>query len=386
MRTATRSSSVCWRSLAPRLQLESGRIDVVMPESRIKALVDQRVALESRLKNETSELSDSRSRVYDHEYSDLQKRLAALFKETKNDAQRIAIMLEMMRILENRLVYLHNFIVDATSDNRVLAQLVTRFIDQLAAEQSTVLTKLEATYYRAVAFLYAGDVARARDGFAEACASEESDEANDIKYKSYVMLGHLSHEEHDYAKAKQLHDQSLRYSQNANVTAQALALKALNSYALGDADDALHLFQESLQLFDSNQPFFNSYFFRNALLFCGAIFFDRRDLPAAEQYYRRVLDSVEQHSYDFFDALTHLGRIYYAQQRYDDAAAAFEKAVQTHRFSENEYLVDTWFWTARTHLKRNEPNQARPYLEKIAASDVKYEKKPQAVEMLQKIA
>ncbi len=357
-----------------------------MPESRIKALVDQRVALESRLKNETSELSDSRSRVYDHEYSDLQKRLAALFKETKNDAQRIAIMLEMMRILENRLVYLHNFIVDATSDNRVLAQLVTRFIDQLAAEQSTVLTKLEATYYRAVAFLYAGDVVRARDGFAEACASEESDEANDIKYKSYVMLGHLSHEEHDYAKAKQLHDQSLRYSQNANVTAQALALKALNSYALGDADDALHLFQESLQLFDSNQPFFNSYFFRNALLFCGAIFFDRRDLPAAEQYYRRVLDSVEQHSYDFFDALTHLGRIYYAQQRYDDAAAAFEKAVQTHRFSENEYLVDTWFWTARTHLKRNEPNQARPYLEKIAASDVKYEKKPQAVEMLQKIA
>ena len=170
------------------------------------------------------------------------------------------------------------------------------------------------------------------------------------------------------------------------MTAQALALKALNSYALGDSDEALHLFQESLQLFDASQPFFNSYFFRNALLFCGAIHFDRRDLANAEQYYLRVLDSVEQHSYDFFDALTHLGRIYYAQQRYDDAAAAFEKAVQTHRFSENEYLVDTWFWIARTHLKRNEPQQARPYLEKIAASEVKYEKKPQAVEMLQKIA
>ena len=357
-----------------------------MPETRIKALVDQRVALESRLKNETSELSDSRARLYDHEYADLQKRLAALFKETQNDSQRIAIMLEMMRILENRLVYLHNFVVDATTDNRILAQLVTRFIDQLAAERSTVLTKLEATYYRSVASLYAGEIAAARSGFTEACASEESDEANDIKYKSYVILGHLSHEERDYAKAKQLHEQSLRYSQNANVTAQALALKALNSYALGDSDEALHLFQESLQLFDAGQPFFNSYFFRNALLFCGAIHFDRRDLPKAEHYYLRVLDSVEQHSYDFFDALTHLGRIYYAQQRYDDAAAAFEKAVQTHRFSENEYLVDTWFWIARTHLKRNEPQQARPYLEKIAASEVKYEKKPQAVEMLQKIA
>lgn len=357
-----------------------------MADAQIKELVDQRVALESRLKNESGELSDSRARVYDHEYLDLQKRLAALFKQTKNDSQRIAIMLELMRILENRLVYLHNFVVDATADNRVLAQLVTRFIDQIAAEQSTVLTKLEATYYRAVASLYAGDAAKARAGFSEACASEESDEANDIKYKSYVMLGHLSHEERDFAKAKQLHDQSLRYSQNNNVTAQALALKALNSYALHDIDDALHLFQEALQLFDPQQPFFNSYFFRNALLFCGAIYFDRRDYANAENYYRRVLDSVEQHSYDFFDALTHLGRIYYAQQRYDDAAASFEKAVQTHRFSENEYLVDTWFWIARTHLKRNEPDQARPYLEKIAATEVKYEKKPQAVEMLQKIA
>src|SRR5216684_7944166 len=108
--------------------------------NRVKTLVDQRVALETRLQNETSELSDSRARLYDHEYSDLQKRLAALFKETKDDPQRITIMLEMMRILENRLVYLHNFIVDVTSDNRILAQLVTRFIDQLASENSTVLT------------------------------------------------------------------------------------------------------------------------------------------------------------------------------------------------------------------------------------------------------
>jgi tetratricopeptide (TPR) repeat protein len=357
-----------------------------MTDNNVKALVDQRVALESRLQNETGELSDSRARLYDHEYSDLQKRLAALFKEAKGDTERITIMLEMMRILENRLVYLHNFIVDATSDNRILAQLVTRFIDQLAGEGSTVLTRLESTYYRAVASLYAGDVATARGGFSEACASGESDEANDIKYKSYVILGHLSHEEHDYAKAKQLHDQSLRYSQNSNVTAQALALKALNSYALGDPKEALHLFQESLQLFDPNQPFFNSYFYRNALLFCGAIYFDGRDLENAERYYIKVLDSVEQHSYDFFDALTHLGRIYYAQQRYDDAVKAFERAIQTHLFSENEYLVDTWFWIARTHLKRNDPQHARPFLEKIAASEVKYEKKPQAVELLAKIA
>lgn len=354
--------------------------------AQIRTLVDQRVALETKLQNEHGELSESRSHAYEQEYNAIQRSLASLFKQATEDGQRITMMLELMRILENRLVYLQNFTVDATSDSRVLAQLVTRFIDQLASDGSSVLTKLEATYYRAVAALHAGDLATARTGFSEACASEESDEANDIKYKSYVILGHLSHDEQDYKKAKELHEQSMRYSQNNNVTAQALALKALNSYALGDQEEALHLFQEALQLFDPNEPFFNSYFFRNALLFCGAIQFDRRDYAAARADYQRVLEHVEPNSYDSFDALTHLGRIAYAEQHYDQAVESFEKAVQTHRFGENEYLVDTWFWIARAHLKRNDSGQARPYLEKVAATEVKYDKKPQAVAMLQKIA
>ena len=352
----------------------------------VKELIDERVALESRLQNERGELSQSRVQAYESEYASLQKKLSAMFKQSSDEAERVTVMLEMMRILENRLVSLQNFVVDATADNRVLAQLVTRFINELVEQRSPVLTPLEATYYRAVAALYAGDLHSARGGFTEACASEESDEMNDIKYKSFVILGNLSHEERDYAKARELHDQSLRYSPNSNVTAQALALKALNSYALGDHDDALHLFRESLQLFDPDQPFFNSYFLRNALLFCGSIAFDRGDFDAARDYYQRVIDSVEPQSYDAFDALTHLGRIHYRQQRYDDALAAFEKAVQTHRFAENEYLVDTWFWIARTHLKRDDPDQARQYLEKIAASDVQYDKKPQAAELLRKIA
>ena len=357
-----------------------------MMTHELSGLVDERVALETRLQNEKGELSEERAHRYENEYGALQKKLAALFKQSGDERERITVMLELMRILENRLVYMHNFIVDPTSDNRVLAQLVTKFIDQLAAAQSTVLTKLEATYYRAVAALYAGDAAEARDGFRDACASEESDEANDIKYKSYVILGHLSHQERDYARARELHDQSLRHAQNNNVTAQALALGALNAYALGAHDEALHKFREALQLFDPAQPFFNSYFYRNALLFCGGISFDRRDYEQAEKYYRQVLDNADQTSYDYFDALTHLGRIHYAQERYDDAAAAFERAIDTHRFNENEYLVDTWFWIARSHLERGRADEARAYLEKIAATDVKYEKKPQAVELLQKIA
>ena len=112
-----------------------------------------------------------------------------------------------------------------------------------------------------------------------------------IKY-TYYESTHVTHEEADYAKAKELHDESLRYSLNENVTAQALALKALNSYALGDHDDALHLFQEALTLFDEDKPFFNSYFHRNALLFCGAIFFDRKEYDDAASFYRRVSASV----------------------------------------------------------------------------------------------
>ncbi|HET7437652.1 MAG TPA: tetratricopeptide repeat protein [Thermoanaerobaculia bacterium] len=354
--------------------------------ARIRQTVDQRVALETKLQKEPGELADSASREYDRQYQSLQRQLSNLFREAGSDQDRITIMLEMMRILENRLVYLQNFIVDPSSENRILAQLVTRFIEQLSRDKSPILTTLEATYYRAVAALYAGDIGKAREGFSDACASEESDEANDIKYKSYVILGHLSHEEQDYAKAKDLHEQSLRYSPNENVTAQALALKALNSYALQDYDDALHLFGEALALFDQNQPFFNSYFYRNALLFCGAIEFDRKHFDKAESYYRRVVDAVDQSSFDYFDALSHLGRILYAQERWDDATTSFERAVQTQRFSENEYIVDTWFWIARCHLKRNDPGEARKYLEKVAQTDVRYEKKPQAVELLQRIA
>src|SRR5260370_7197945 len=112
----------------------------------VKQLVDQRVSLESRLQNETSALSDSRARLYDHEYNDLQKQLAALFKSVKSDGHRITIMLEMMRILENRLVYLHNFIVDSTPDNRILAQLVTRFIHPLRDDRSPAPTPLHPHY------------------------------------------------------------------------------------------------------------------------------------------------------------------------------------------------------------------------------------------------
>src|SRR5260221_13660467 len=115
---------------------------------QINELVEQRVALETRLQNEKGELSEAGARSYDEAYSALQRKLATRFKALDDERDRITVMLELMRILENRLVYLHNFIVDPTADNRVLAPLGTQFIDDLAGRQTTVLTRLAATYHR----------------------------------------------------------------------------------------------------------------------------------------------------------------------------------------------------------------------------------------------
>ena len=84
--------------------------------------------------------------------------------------------------------------------------------------------------------------------------------------------------------------------------------------------------------------------------------------------------------------LVQLAQALEKQQKYDDAATSFEKAIQSQKLNENESIIDTWFWIARTHIKRNDGASARPYLEKIAATDVKYEKKAQAAELLRKIA
>ena len=52
------------------------------------------------------DLTDGSLREYDGKYQTLQRQLASMFKDAPADQERITIMLEMMRILENRLVYL----------------------------------------------------------------------------------------------------------------------------------------------------------------------------------------------------------------------------------------------------------------------------------------
>ena len=352
--------------------------------AELQRLVDARAGLESQIRNSGEELSPEAIADYDRSFANLQRGLIRLFRRADSEEARIAITLEMARIMENELVYLQNFIIEPSTENQVLAGLVSDVLADLGARRA-VLSPLENTYYRGVAALYAGNLERARSSFSEACESEESDETNDIKYKSFVILGNLSHEARDYGQAKELHERSVRYSHNENVTAQALALKALNSYALRDYDEALGLFDKALTLFRRGEPFFNSYFYRNALLFSGAIHVDRKEYDRAEPFYRRVADAAQPSSYDQFEALSQLGKICFRTGRFDEAAEALSKAVDAHGAGENESLVDTCYWLARAHLKNNAPERARPMLERVAASDVRYGRRSQAVELLRQV-
>jgi tetratricopeptide (TPR) repeat protein len=353
--------------------------------AELRRIAEHRAALESNLQKESGDLSEAAIARDDRSFAGLQRDLIRLFKRADSNDLRIAITLEMIRIMENKLVYLQNFIVEPSADNRALAELAQKFLADLD-ETDNSLSNLEMTYYCGIAALYAGDLAEARGRFAQVCESEESDEMNDVKYKSFVILGHLSHEARDYGAARDLHDRSVRFTQNDNVTAQALALKALNSYALKDNDEALDLFEQALTLFRPGEAFFNAYFYRNALLFSGAILLQKKNFQGAESFYRQVIETAQPNSYDHFEALSQLGKIYFRTGRFEESAKLLANAVEVHGAGENESLVDTCFWLARAHMKNNAPDRARPVLERVAASGVQYERRAQAMELLRQVS
>jgi tetratricopeptide (TPR) repeat protein len=349
----------------------------------VRRLASERAALEKQIESSSGALTERRLRRYELEYDAIQSALAKMFRTVPAGPERAAVVVEMLRNLESRLVLVENFTVDPTGDNRILARLVARFLPEVG--ESGLLPAIELDYFRAIICLYAGDFAAARDALFLVCESEEPDETSDLKFKAYVMLGNLYHEHREFERARDLHDKSLRYTSNDNVAAQALAFKALNSFALGELDEARELFVRSLALFDREAPFFNSYFHRNALLFCGLIHYRRKEYTEAESYYRQVIETVERQSFDYFDSLVQIGRICFATGRFDEAAEMFRRAISSHRTSETEQLVDAWFWLGRAHVERGDRSEAARCLRNVVGSAVRYEHRPQAVALLERI-
>lgn len=352
----------------------------------LENLARRREDVEARLEGHHGNLSDRQIEEYTTELSAHRRELVAAFQGDVNDATRLDILVEIVRTLEVELIHLHNLVVDPSRDHKELAVRIGSLLGEISSLGTGRPSRLETLYYRGVLSMFAGDRAKARAHFERVCESEESDESSDVKYKSFVILGHLSHEDSDFESARELHDRSMEYSSHSNVTAQALALKALNSYALGNAGDALDLFESSLREFREDEPHYNEYFHRNALLFCGAIYFDRKDYARAKDYYEKVLEHVETASYDFFDANAQLGKIYFAREEWDAASSRFRSAVENQAGNENEYLLDTYFWLAKALLKKNEKKDARECLNRIVTSEVKYAKRPQAEALLARVS
>lgn len=346
---------------------------------------EDRAALERELQESERELSGAEIEQALKRHQSLRKQILGLVASSSDENTRIEAVIEVVRVLESELVNVHNFLIAPKDQEAELAVRLEALLQEMLGSGSTVLTRLEITYFLGVLAMFEGKLEEARAHFEAACGSEESDESNDIKYKSFVMLGHLSHVEEDYERARDLHDQSMQYTHSSNVMAQALALKGLNSYALQKSDEALDLFERALELFRVQEPFYNEYFHRNSLLFCGAILFDQEQHERAARYYEEVLEHVESSSYDYFDALVQLGKIRYGAGSYDEAARIFEQAVEKQR-NENEYVLDTLYWLARAQLKLERTGEARRCLEKVVSSPVEYQKKTQAEQLLAQVS
>ena len=385
-RTATRSNSVCSRSLVRRLHSANG--DGERTDQAEVALVDERVALETRLQNEQGELSEARAQQYERRVRGAAAKLAALFKQTADERERITVMLELMRILENRLVYLQNFIVDADVRQPHPRAAGDAASSTRSPRTRSVLTNLEATYYRAVAALYAGDVATARDGV------HGGVRVRGVRRGERHQVQVVRDPRPPLARGARLRARRRSCTTSRCATRRTTTSprrrwrsKALNSYALGEHDEALHLFQESLQLFDPTQPFFNSYFYpqRAALL--------RRD-PLRSPRLRRRGDVLPQRAGQRRPEFVRLLRCPGAPRPHRLRAGALRRRRGGVRARRRRRTASARTSTSSTpgsgsRARTSKPAttaEARPYLEKIAATEVRYEKKPQAVELLQKIA
>ena len=351
-------------------------------DAEVGSIASDRADLQSSVRVADTRGAEADLVALEQRHDALIRRIVTLVRDAASDRERGIAMGELMRALEDRLVDLRNFSLEPSSRLAKLGELTIEYLDAVGNSGDLRMTTLERTYYRAIGAMYAGRSGEAAVGLRAACESEESDEANDIKFKAYVILGNLSHGEKDFDAAKALHERSLQYAREGNVSAQALAFKALNAYAVGDQDEALALFTRALQLFSPDQPFYNSYFHRNALLFSGSIHYERKAWPDAENAYRAAIEHLEPESFDRYDALAQLGRVCYSTGRWDEAVDMFRQALQIEAAGQTEYHLDTRFWLARAHVKQGNIRDAREMLQQVIESETPYERRPQAEALL----
>ena len=144
-----------------------------------------------------------------------------------------------------------------------------------------MLTTLEATYYRAVAALYArrlGDGARGvqRGVRVRGVGRGQRHQVQVVRHPRAPLArgARLRQGEGPARPVDALLAERQRHGAGAGAEGAELvrARRITTTRCISS--------RKRSALFDENKPFFNSYFFRNALLFCGAIHFDRQRLRA----------------------------------------------------------------------------------------------------------
>ncbi len=341
--------------------------------------------IEARISTGEASLADPSRMALDDELDAVLDALFVRYRRSWLESTRLSASVEIARVLDLKLTRLRNYTLEPTSDAKSLA-VGLRSIFEEAGSSRLGLGEVEAAYLEAVLAVYAGEATSGLtilDCVFEAEGNEVGLEA--LRYHAHMIASHLRHEASEFAMARTHAEKAADLATSANQTAQALAVVGVNSFALGEHDRAMRELEDALRYFAVEEPLFNPYFFRNTLLLCGLICFERLDDEAAESYCRRALEHTEPSTYDAFEVWSRLGRVLYRKGQIEEAADAFEKGIVAYRHAESEIFLDVCLWLARACIDLENLDRARALLLRIVTSDVEYPAKEDARSLLTRL-
>ncbi|HUO84760.1 MAG TPA: hypothetical protein VM534_06555, partial [Thermoanaerobaculia bacterium] len=71
--------------------------------------------------------------------------------------------------------------------------------------------------------------------------------------------------------------------------------------------------------------------------------------------------------------------------RYPEAVSWLSRAAEQQGPDVNEYVVDTWYWLARAHVRAGSSAEARRWAEKVAGSSGRERRRRQAEALLAEV-
>jgi tetratricopeptide (TPR) repeat protein len=345
---------------------------------------ERRREVEARISTGAAPLSDASRLDLDDELDAVLHALFVRFRRSWLESTKLETAVEIARVLELKLTLLRNYAFDPTSDARSLA-IGLRAIFAEAGAEKLGLASIEHSYLKAILAVYGGDPLSGLTELDGVFGDGDTEGFVGLLYHARMIASHLRHELSEFATARDHADSAADLATSPNPAAQALAVAGVNSFAMGQRDRAMRELEDALRYFDESEPLFNPYFFRNTLLLCGLICFERGDDEAAESFCRRAVEHAEPATFDAFEAWSRLGRVLYRQKKIEEAADAFEHGIAAYRHGESEVLLDVCLWLARACLSLGRTDRARILLLRIVTSEVDYPSSEDARRLLAQI-